>query len=130
MPVLDTFPFLSGGQAETGGAHAEREAHPAGHHLPLPCQSGVPLQGEETPSAAVTRFRAKKKKKQANRATMATMRRTSPTCTWSWTLCPEGRCSPTSGGSGDSSRPATAAERFLGRQVSQSLGLSGSSPTY
>ena len=39
--------MLSGGEAEAGGAHAEREAHPPGHLIPLPSLAGVPLQGEE-----------------------------------------------------------------------------------
>ena len=34
-----------GGEAEAGGAHAQREAHPAGHQLPLPSQLRVSLQG-------------------------------------------------------------------------------------
>ena len=39
--------FLStGGQAEAGGAHAKREAHPASNLIPLPGQPRVPLQGK------------------------------------------------------------------------------------
>ena len=39
--------FMStGGQAEAGGTHAKREAHPAGNLIPLPRQPRVPLQGK------------------------------------------------------------------------------------
>ena len=37
---------LSGGEAETGGAHSEREKDPASHQLPLSSQFRVSLQGE------------------------------------------------------------------------------------
>ena len=40
------FPWFAGGQAEAGGAHAEREAHPASNLIPLPRQPRVPLQGK------------------------------------------------------------------------------------
>ena len=38
--------MATGGQAEASGAHAKREAHPAGNLLPLPRQPRVPLQGQ------------------------------------------------------------------------------------
>jgi len=41
-----------GGQAEAGGAHAQREAHLAGHRLPLPSQAGVLVQGTVEDRAA------------------------------------------------------------------------------
>lgn len=37
------------GEAETGGAHAEREADLAGHQLPVPGEPQVPLQGQLEP---------------------------------------------------------------------------------
>ena len=37
---------LSGGEAETGGTHTEREKDPASHQLPLSSQFRVSLQGE------------------------------------------------------------------------------------
>ena len=38
--------MATGGQAEASGAHAKREAHPAGNLIPLPRQPRVPLQGK------------------------------------------------------------------------------------
>ena len=37
---------VSGGEAETGGTHTEREKDPASHQLPLFSQFRVSLQGE------------------------------------------------------------------------------------
>ena len=37
---------LAGGEAETGGAHAEREKDLASHQFPLSSQFRVSLQGE------------------------------------------------------------------------------------
>ena len=44
--IITCFVCLSGGEAETGGTHAEREKDPASHQLPLFSQFRVSLQGE------------------------------------------------------------------------------------
>ena len=46
MSIITCFVCLSGGEAETGGTHAEREKDPASHQLPLFSQFRVSLQGE------------------------------------------------------------------------------------
>ena len=54
--IITGFVCLSGGEAETGGTHAEREKDPASHQLPLFSQFRVSLQGE-----AINRIRDRKK---------------------------------------------------------------------
>jgi len=40
--------LFSGGETETGRAHAEREANPSGNFLSLPRQPRIPLQGKNS----------------------------------------------------------------------------------
>ena len=83
--IITCFVCLSGGEAETGGTHAEREKDPASHQLPLFSQFRVPLQGEAIASGT--------KKYLGRKIEMWNTCRITVTYTWSLNLCLGARCS-------------------------------------
>ena len=86
--IITCFVCLSGGEAETGGTHAEREKDPASHQLPLLSQFRVSLQGEAIASGI-----AKKTTWRRGGNEMCNTCRITVTYTWSLSLWRLARCS-------------------------------------